>query len=118
MDFVVLEYVGLPGLEVALQPADGRRERLGVDSRVERLVRQHQSNREVLMLPAGHDPRYGGRLPAEPLRASGGRHRRGGHLHRFLEPVLNYAQLDRALAPTAAERRLRHVHRPAVDLYA
>lgn len=39
MDIVVLEYVSFPCLEVTLQPTYGRRERLGVDSRVERLVR-------------------------------------------------------------------------------
>jgi len=106
MDIVVLEYVSLPCLEVTLQPTYGRRERLGVDSRVERLVRQHQADRQVLVLPAGHDPRHSGLLPAEPLRAGGGRHRRGGQLHRFLEPILEHSQLDGALAPAMTECRL------------
>lgn len=121
MDLVVLEYVVLLGLEVALQPVYGGRELFGVDARVERLVRQHQADGEVLVLAAGHGPRHGGRLAAEPLRAGGGGHRRGGRqLDRFLQPVLQHAQLDGAPAATVAQpRRPReHVRRPAVDLYA
>lgn len=124
MDFVVLEYVVLLGLEDALQPVNGGRHLFGVDARAELSVRQNQAHREVLLLAAGHGPRHGcWRLPAEPLRAGRGGHRRGGRqLDRLLQPILQHAQPDGALAAAVAQPRRPgervHRRRPAVDLYA
>lgn len=121
MYVVAFEYVVFFGLEVALQPVHGGRKLLGVDARVERLVRQHQADREVLLPASGHDARHGGRrLPAEPLRAGSGGHRRGGgrQFHRFLQPVLEHTQPDGALAAHVPGATRPPVHRPVIDLYA
>lgn len=133
MYVVVFEYVRLACLEVALQPLNGLGELFGVDARVERFVRQHQADRQVLVLPAAAADRL---LPAEPLRAGGRGHLRGGrllrggarrrrrrhHLDRLLPPVLQRAQSDGALAarrlPVQPAPAQRHVRRLAVDLYA
>lgn len=107
MDFVVFKYISLSGLEIALKSVNGRCDLFGILTSVERLVGQHQANRQVLVLSTGHDPWNRGRLSTKPFRAGGGGRGRGRQLNRFLQSVLQHAELDGALATTVSTAKHR-----------